>query len=292
MPFLPFMSIPIVFDGGRAFSLIQRQTSLGPRAPGTEGHRLVRELIAKELGRYCADVRRIPFILDRLLASPVSCCNISARFKGAASGPRSLLIGTHFDTRWVADRETTYEKQYTPIPGANDGGSGTAVLLELARLFAAAAPPLDVTLAFFDAEDVGDLEGYSFYEGSSYYASRMGADVPDEVLILDMVGGKEFNPDFDLNSLYGFEGETPFERLLRTAAFLGYREFFREKPSKYKCIGCDHIPFIERGIPSGVLIDIDYPQWHTQDDTPLHCSIETLEMVGQVTAAYAYSRGE
>jgi hypothetical protein len=285
------VSVP-AFNEIEAFRLLTEQVGLGPRYPGSSGHRELHRLISQELSRHVSDGRCQPFEVT-LQGRRVRCMNILGIVKGTDSS-RRVLIGTHFDTRLIADREDDPLKRAIPIPGANDGGSGTAIMLEYARLMTQSPPPCDVILAFFDAEDVGDLDDNTFYEGSKYFAAHMGDLIPDEAIILDMVGGFNMCLDIDLNALYyysvyGLQSKELMLRLYTIAHALNYREFFGMKPNKLKYIGCDHIPFLEKMIPACVLIDIDYPEWHTGDDLPIRCSPRSLKAAGDVVLHYLYS---
>ncbi|MHC9542332.1 MAG: M28 family peptidase [Vulcanimicrobiota bacterium] len=280
------------FNEIEAFRLLFAQVELGPRYPGSAGHRALIDFISCELSRYVSDGRCQPFEVT-LQKKQVQCINILGRVKGTDSS-RKVLVGTHFDTRLIADREADPGKRAIPIPGANDGASGTAIMLEYARLMNDIPPPCDVILAFFDAEDVGDLDGNSFYEGSKYFSQNMGDLLPDEAIILDMVGGSTMCLDIDMNALfynsvYGLPTKELLLRLYSLAHEFRYREFFCMKPGKFKYIGCDHIPLLEKMIPACVLIDIDYPEWHTGEDRPIRCSPRSLKAVGDVVLHYIYS---
>ncbi len=282
-------SIP--FDGQRSLDIIIAQTSFGPRYPGSPGHRMLLDYIKRELMPYCDDGRTQPFQVP-LNGAPAPCENILGLVRGTSPGKR-LLVGTHFDTRLIADNEKDPLLYLTPIPGANDGGSGTAVMLEMARILREQPPPRDVIFAFFDAEDVGSIEGNEFYEGSLYFSCHMGDYRPDEVIILDMVGGEHLCLDMDLNSLYYdyYYDMANRELLLKLLAYAHryeYSQFYGDKRNKFKYIGCDHIPFLQKFIDTAILIDIDYPQWHTQRDLPRHCSAESLKVIGDVVLSYVY----
>ena len=279
------------FDAQRAFGLIYTQTGFGPRYPGSAGHPLVVEFIRSELGRYAGDIYIQPFEIT-LFERKTLCENILGVIKGLEPG-RKILLGTHYDTRPIADREWKTALKNKPIPGANDGGSGTAVMLELARILSVSPPPRDVIFAFFDAEDVGHLDNNTFYNGSLFFSKHMGAYTPDEVIILDMVGGRNLNLDVELNSLiydpvYSLKTRAMLIKLLQIAHRYSYHQFYADKREKYKYIECDHIPFLHQLIPAYILIDIDYPQWHTQRDLPEFCSPESLKAVGDVVLEYIY----
>jgi Zn-dependent M28 family amino/carboxypeptidase len=188
------------------------------------------------------------------------------------------LLGAHFDTRPAADRDPTPYHRAKWIAGANDGASGVAVLLELARVLNPNYLPYNVQLAFFDAEDRGQLAGWPFSVGARYAARRLTVP-PAAVVIVDMVG--------DANqTLYLERTSTPAlaAEIWAVANSLGYRAHFIPQP-KYAIID-DHLPFAERGLPAANLIDFDYPAWHTTADTVDKVSAASLERVGRTLEAW------
>jgi glutaminyl-peptide cyclotransferase len=196
-----------------------------------------------------------------------------------------LLIGTHYDTRLIADRELDERLKSIPIPGANDGGSGSAIQIELARILKENKAPVTTTLAWFDGEDLGGISDLDYAVGSKYFTDNMPCEKPDEVIILDMVAGMNMHLNIDGNSL-----RTQGARKILTSLFdigrrLELEPWFNNNPN---WIFCDHIPFIDIGIPAVLLIDINYPQWHTQSDLPRFCSSSSLYSVGQVLVEYIY----
>ncbi|MBP7799461.1 MAG: M28 family peptidase [Thermoanaerobaculaceae bacterium] len=165
------------FDGERAFRLVQAQCALGPRPTGSPANRRCAELIASTLAECGWPVEE-----DAFLLRGQRCRNLLAR---TVRERPALLLGAHFDTRPRADRERSWWRRRRAVPGANDGASGVAVLLELARLFH--PPPGDLWLAFFDAEDHGRLDGWDYCAGSARMASTLLVR-PAAVIVADMVG--------------------------------------------------------------------------------------------------------
>jgi Zn-dependent M28 family amino/carboxypeptidase len=166
------------------------------------------------------------------------------------------------------------------MPGANDGASGVAVLLEMARVL----PPEteDIWLVFFDAEDSGGIENWDWLLGSRAFAASLQTN-PDAVIILDMIG------DADLNIYQERNSDTALtESIWKTAAKLGYDDVFIPQ-SKYRMLD-DHTPFLEKGIPAVDIIDFDYPYWHTTADTPDKVSAQSLEIVGTTMLAWLENR--
>jgi Zn-dependent M28 family amino/carboxypeptidase len=170
----------------------------------------------------------------------------------------------------VADRDTPPDN-IMPVPGANDGASGVAVLLELARTL----PPdtVPVQLVFFDAEDNGNLPNWEWILGSRAYVSLLTYQ-PRAVVIVDMVGDSDLNIYREQNSSPDLTGE-----VWAQAAELGYSEYFHDQ-EKYSILD-DHTPFLESGITAIDIIDFDYPYWHTSEDTADKVSPASLEVVGK-----------
>jgi Zn-dependent M28 family amino/carboxypeptidase len=187
-----------------------------------------------------------------------------------------VILGAHYDTRPVADRDPLDPAQ--PYLGANDGASGTAVLLELARTLDLEYIPYEVWLVFFDGEDRGGLDGWDYAEGARRFAADL-AVTPAFVIVVDMVGDREQQLPFEENS-------TPEIRdaIWAVAARLGYGEVFLARPGQR--ITDDHVPFLERGIKAVDIIDFDYPYWHTAEDTADKVSADSLARVGRTLEVY------
>lgn len=252
------------FDGDEAYAWVIQQCELGYRIPGTEAHRQTGDLIMDTLEGLGWDVGTQEFV-----TMGITVRNILAQ-KG--SGP-AVLLGAHYDTRSQAGREDPT----VPVMGANDGASGVAVLLELARVLDVRSTEKQVYLAFFDAEDGGDLDGWDWIVGSSYMAEHWGeAGEPPltAMVLLDMIG------DQDLQILYEAKSDpTLSSEIWGIADGLGYGGQFIPQIG-YGLID-DHIPFVRMGIPAVDIIDFDYPYWHTTQDTPDKVSPGSLAAVGR-----------
>ncbi len=272
--------------GREILSWVARQVDMGPRWPGGPAHRRLEETLRGELSRFADRVLLQPFELPPLPpqegSGPVRCCNLVGVFQGAPGG-NPLLLGTHYDTRLRADREHEPGRRNRPIPGANDGGSGTAVLLALLPWLRRRRLGRDVYVAFFDAEDVGDLAGLPFSVGARVFVARPPLPLPREALVLDMIGGASLSLDVDAHCLGHPPSLELTRRLFRLGRELGYRAFGGEK---VRHIICDHLPFLRAGIASCLLIDLDYPQWHTQEDLPGAMSEASLAMISEVLRRY------
>ncbi len=258
---------PLLFDGQQAYAQVLKQMSFGPRPTGSPALDATRAYILEELARYgwTTEVQTFDY-------KGVSVHNIVAR-KG--QGP-VVILGAHYDTRRKADHDPKDTQQ--PVPGANDGASGVAVLLERARTLNMQYIGNQVWLAFFDAEDDGELDGWEWGVGSAYMADHLTVK-PAYVVVVDMVGDRD-------QQLYLETNSTPAIRdaLWAQAAQLGYGQYFIARP-KYAMID-DHIPFLQHGIAAVDIIDFDYPYYHTGADTADKVSAESLEHVGRTLQAY------
>jgi Zn-dependent M28 family amino/carboxypeptidase len=230
---------------------------------GSTGAQLTREYILAELEKVNWDTRTQDFVYRGVAGS-----NIIAS-KG--SGPL-ILIGAHYDTRSIADQDAVSSTE--TVLGANDGASGVAVLLELARTLDVDKAEAEIWLVFFDAEDQGNLNGWPFSVGASYAAEQLTVD-PRAVVVVDMIGDTDQQILLERNSDAQLMGE-----LWQTASDLGYADHFI---SRYGyAIMDDHIPFRQKGWVSVDIIDFDYPYWHTTQDTLDKVSQDSLERVGRV----------
>jgi len=250
------------FDGSRAYADVQRQVAFGPRTPGSVGHELIREWIREELesAGWTVEVHK-----SERLGHPIN--NIIGK---RGNEPAQILIGAHYDTRFFADNDPDPAKQREPVPGANDGASGVAVLLELARSLPEDTVP--VWLVFFDTEDNGRIEGWDWILGSRAFVEEVAIG-PRAVVIVDMIGDADLNIHLEKNSDPEIRAE-----IWAAAASLGYSDVFIEK-EKYSMLD-DHTPFLEAGIPVVDIIDFDYKYWHTTADTPDKVSADSLHTVG------------
>lgn len=274
------------FSAENAFAFLQQQCDFGPRVPGTNAHERCRIFLVNELRKHADNVVEQTFKHNASrLPGEVKLTNIIASFR--PNEGRRVLLAAHWDSRPWADEETDSTKRNLPVLGANDGASGVAVLLEIARHLKAVPPPFGVDIIFFDGEDLGTPgESRSYALGSQYYARNKAPSYhPLFGILLDMVGDKDLQIYYEGNSLRYAGGVA--ERVWKLAARLGVREFI---PTPRHEIFDDHIPFIEAGIPMIDLIDFDYPHWHTTQDTPDKCSPASLEKVGKVVLAALYDR--
>lgn len=278
------------FDGLRAFAMLERQVAFGPRDPGSAGHGACRDFLAGELQRYTPHVDLLPFTHPGYGGTMLRLTNIRARFNPEAR--TRILLAAHWDTRPRAERDPDPLLRAQPIAGANDGASGVAVLLELARLMHDHPPPVGIDVVFLDGEDYGregDNERY-LLGARAYARSLRDARRPAFGILLDMVGDARLEIRPEQNSV---EYAPQVVELIRgAAAALGIPEF-RDGPGP--AVLDDHIPLIEAGVPTANIIDFEYPDashrfWHTHADVPANCSPQSLEAVGRVITHIVYTR--
>lgn len=261
------------FDGDRAFANVAHQLACGPRVPGSSCHRFVADWIASTLVAAGWSVEQQQFFVG---STGVELRNIVAYTHASDQPP--ILLGTHYDTRPVAERDTNWPN--SPVPGANDGASGVAVLLELARVLHQYDLAVPAWLAFFDGEDGGGAAGGEWILGSRYFAEHLHVR-PKAVIIVDMVGDADLQIYFEHNSDLALASS-----IWGTANQLGFQSFV---PFPRHALLDDHTPFLEQGIPTVLIIDFDYPYWHTTHDTLDKVSGESLSQVGRTLEVWLAS---
>jgi hypothetical protein len=256
------------FDEGEAFKLLKEQVAMGARVPNTDAHKKCMMWLEKQMKGYTDQVHVQRFKVS-WRGETYELANIIALFAGSSGD--TLLIGTHWDCHPTADRDEDLTKRTEPVPGANDGASGVAILLELAKVLKAHTPPITVMLALFDGEDFGD---YAY--GSKHFVSNPTPYMPDAVIIIDMVGDADLRISNELNSIE--RSRKLWETLMESVRALSYERYFSGSSVR---IFDDHIPFINAGKQAILLIDFDYPYWHTTNDTVDKCSQASLGIVGR-----------
>ncbi len=251
------------FDGEQALQHVRNQLSYGPRIPGSEGHYSTGNYIRNTLEKNGWKVSEQTFPFN----------GIEARNIYGVAGPEDgnwILLGAHYDTRPIADRDTQFPEQ--PVPGANDGASGVAVLLELSRILIPSTLDAHIWLTFFDVEDSGGIDENAWAFGSLKFSESLDR-YPDAVVIVDMVGDADLNIFFEANS--DPELSAVIWSIAQGQGFSGFI------PELGRSILDDHTAFLRLGIPAIDIIDFDYPYWHTTEDTLDKVSAESLEQVGR-----------
>jgi glutaminyl-peptide cyclotransferase len=257
------------FDQIRAYQDVINQTELGARIPGSKAHEEVIDYIRKELTIAGWDVE-----IQESVALDQPIKNIVAR---RGQSENWVILGAHYDSRFVADADSDPDKRSQPVIGANDGASGVAVLLEIARTLPKNLDK-EIWLVFFDAEDQGNIPGWNWILGSKEFVRTLEGK-PDAVVVVDMIG------DVDLN-IYREKSSNQIlvDSIWSVAKELGFENSFFGS-EKFNMLD-DHTPFLDAGIQAMVIIDFDYPYWHTTEDTADKVSPESLGIVGKTLSAW------
>lgn len=252
------------FDGERAYEDVKAQVAFGPRVPGSSAHARTIDWIRQQLesAGWQVEIQQ-----TQSMGHPIQ--NIRAY---RTDGAPTFILGAHYDSRMYATNDPDPARRSQPVPGADDGASGVAVLLELARTLPSDGVPL--WLVFFDAEDNGNIPGWDWLLGSKAFVAQL-KERPRAAIVLDMVG------DSDLSiPMEGFSDPALRASIWGTAERLGYSGTF--PPRVRYNVEDDHLPFIQAGIPAVDLIDLSYRYWHTTSDLPEHISARSLQIVGDV----------
>lgn len=275
IPKPPPTPTPLVgqFDGAVAYRHVLAQVNFGPRPTGSKASRQTGDYIIAHLKQMGWQVEIEEFTYKGVVGRNII---------GKAGSGKVGLIGAHYDTRRQADNDPEPARRKEPVLGANDGGSGVAVLLELARSLDKSKLSNQVWLTFFDAEDNGRLDEWEFIVGSTYMAENLKIR-PEFVIVVDMIGDVDQQIYKERNSTAGLQ-----DRLFEIAARLGYRAFFI--PEYKWAMLDDHTPFLRKGIPAVDLIDFDYPWYHTTQDTADKVAPASLERVGRVLKVFLESK--
>jgi glutaminyl-peptide cyclotransferase len=240
---------PMKSDGDQLIVHVQQQLSFGSRLPGSEASKKVADYFKTYLESNNWQVEFQEFKFDGITLRNVIAKN--------SSTPPHLIIGTHYDTRQLSDQDPDKTKQSHPVPGAIDGASGSAILLHLSKYIL--QNKQSIWLVFFDGEDQGNINNWQWSIGADYFAKELIAN-PKYVVILDMLGDSDLKVYKEKNSNLELSAE-----IWAIANELGYKNNFIDE-LKYSMMD-DHQPFINKGIPTALLIDFDYPFWHTTSDT-------------------------
>lgn len=278
---------PPEFDGDRAMAKLELQAAYGPRVPGTEAWRVCQKMIIKSLSGSGLGVDSQLFDYDDPYSDQIlPLKNLIGSYRGAGDDTPILMVA-HYDSRPRTDYHSDPARVNDSLVGANDGASGVAVLLELARMVGTDQPEVNVDFLFVDCEDwgkPGDSDNYLI--GSRYFASHDG-NIRGQyrfAIILDMVGSKtgkfyregyseQFNPELN-------------DMVWSAAAQLEVSNFV---DSLKQGILDDHMSINVGGVPAIDIIDLDYRYWHTEQDLADKCSAETLKNVGRVMAYILYN---
>lgn len=274
------------FDGAAAMEHLITQVSFGPRVPGSPAHTACRDFFVAHFSALGWETSLQSFSMPGYEGVTLELHNVIARYHPERT--TRVLLAAHWDSRPFADMESGAAEKKLPIPGANDGASGVAVLLHLAEILSQHTTSVGVDIVLFDGEDYGkDGEESMFCLGSKYYAASLGTETrPMFGVLLDLVGDKD--------AVFPREGHSDMyardivDLFWGQAAALGLKQFSNER---HNPIIDDHLPLnTTAGIKTINIIDASLVgqatsnerrrYWHTLRDTPEQCSPETLQAVG------------
>jgi glutaminyl-peptide cyclotransferase len=264
------------FSGASAFEFTKQSVEFGPRPSGSEANRKLQAFIVSELqkdGCEPAPAKKDCELIDDSFTAttprgPVPMKNIIAKFPGKSG--KAIVVAGHFDTKLFPGRK---------FVGANDGGSSTGLLLELAHVLAHQPRVDDVYVVFFDGEEaIGEWSATDSVYGSKHLAARWQKDGTlksiKAFILVDMIGDKNLDIKREPTGNAKLTG-----LVWKTAADLGYAANFLNDSLD---IEDDHLPFLKLGVPAIDIIDFDYPPWHTDADTMDKLGAQSLEIVGKV----------
>lgn len=288
------------FNADSAYAFIEKQVAFGPRVPNTDPHRKTGDWLISKMGEYGLTVNVQAATVTAFNNDKLNIRNITASHQ--PENPNRILLFAHWDTRPFADQDN--ERVTQPIPGANDGGSGVGVLIEIARQLAQKPTTFGIDIIFFDGEDYGQPEGTmierkpdTYCLGSQYWSNTIGKSHNARYgILLDMVGaeGAEFTKEG--TSMYYAAGVV--NKVWQIASQLGYGNHFINR--RTEAITDDHL-YVNSiaGIPSIDIIQYDPntpsnfgEYWHTHDDDMSIISKTTLKAVGQTVLETIYREGK
>jgi len=262
---------PNAFDSSKAWEHLRQQVAIGPRPSGSPGNLRNRDYIKTTLAGFGIKTVEQPFDATTPIGR-IKMVNLVATIPGQR--PDRIVLASHFDTKIF--REFRFV-------GASDGASSTAALLELGRVLKARPQlPFTIELLFLDGEEAtGEWQGTDNTYGSRHYVAAAGKAGTLKslraLILLDMIGDRQLN-------LRREENSTPWltDIIWSTAKKLGHGAQFLDERTP---IDDDHIPFLKAGVAAVDLIDLDYPAWHTAQDTLDNVAARSLQIVGDVVVA-------
>ena len=279
------------FDRDSAYSFVEAQVAFGPRVVNTDAHALTKEYLVGQLKKYGAQVEEQSFSVRAYTGDQLEATNIIARFQPALR--RRILFAAHWDSRHIADSPLNQGDQTAAVVGADDGASGVAVLLEVARQLNGQLPEIGIDIVFFDAEDHGESDNpNSWGLGAQHFARNFQGQRPIYGVLLDMVGAKKAR--FPIEGYSRQYAPQVVSKVWRIARQLGYGSYFVEENGA--AITDDH--YFINSIANIPMIDIIHRRtdtetgfgahWHTDQDDMGIIDRRTLRAVGQTVLTLIY----
>jgi len=275
------------FDGKRAMGYLEDICKLGPRMSGTESMKKQQDLIKKHFEAQGATVAFQEFSARQVSQpKPVDMANLIASWHPERT--RRVILCSHYDTRPIADQEENIRKWHEPFVSANDGGSGVALLMELANHMKDLKTNVGVDFVLFDGEEyIFDPEpGHDkYFFGSEHFAQRYQRERPKHrylgAVLLDMIAGKNVEIPVEQRSLT--QARALVDELWTIAAEQKCTVFQNKVGDD---VLDDHVALNRAGIPAVDLIDFHYPHWHRLSDIPANCSPEGMSQVARVLSIW------
>ena len=291
------VKVPAINADSAKFYL-EQQLTFGPRVPGTREHIECKDWLVSIFKNFGAEVIEQNFDARLYTGKTVPGTNIIAQIN--PSHRKRVLLSAHWDTRMIADYDPISSNKTKPIPGADDGASGVAVLIEIARTIQANPIDLGIDIVLFDAEDQGQSQGANttWCLGSQYWSRNMHSmkSKPKYGILLDMVGAKA--PRFARDAVSARYAPQILNKVWKLAQNMGYSDMFVNDAGGQ--ITDDH--FFVNTIAKIPMIDIInqplgsetgfVPHWHTMQDDLSVIHKRTLRVVGQVVTAVLYKESE
>ncbi|MCE9603061.1 MAG: M28 family peptidase [Gemmatimonadetes bacterium] len=267
------------FDAVAAHGYVEKQVAFGPRVPGTPAHKAMGDWLIAEMRRRADTVIVQEWTHTSSDGKRLPMRNVLARFR--PTDPKRVLYLAHWDTRPRSDKETDPVLAARPVPGANDGGSGVAILFGVADALKKVPPTVGVDLLFVDGEDYGSFDtGTDVLIGAKYFAEHLPEPGYQPMLgvLWDMVG--DADPVFEQEAYSVQAAPEVVQRVWTTAQRLGHGSVFSNREGL--AITDDHVPLNAAGLRVIDVIDLDYPWHHMTGDTPDKVVTSTLGIVGAV----------
>jgi hypothetical protein len=275
---------PAPFDAARAMSYLEKLCAIGPRISGTEGMARQQDLLKKHFEAQGGKVELQKFTARQLSQKePVAMANLIVSWH--PDRERRVILCSHYDTRPIADQEPDPRRWHDPFVSANDGGSGAALLMELAHAMKDLKTDVGVDFVFFDGEEYVFERSDRYFFGSDHFAAAYrkgnGKSKYTAAILLDMIGGKD--PRFPVETNSWFQANPLVKEVWGLAEQL--------KCPAFQLVGGptvqdDHLALSRGGIPAIDIIDFQYKHWHRLSDRPENCSGDSLAQVARVLSVW------
>jgi glutaminyl-peptide cyclotransferase len=283
---------PVPFDAKRAMGYLEDICKIGPRMSGTDGMKKQQEIIKKHFEDKGAKVTFQKFTGKQHDHEAVEMANIIVSWQ--PDKQRRVIVCSHYDTRPIADQEAEQKKWHEPFISANDGGSGVALLMELANHMKDLKTNVGVDFVLFDGEEYVFQHDDKYFFGSEHFAAeyakqrnKKDATIYLGAILLDMVGGKKAK--FPVEQTSWFDKDSKSGEVVKAVWAIAKEQkctAFRDDEFSKFPVQDDHVALQKVRIPAIDIIDFDYAHWHKLSDLPENCSGESLEQVAKVVSIW------